>query len=123
MGRIAKSAKQRRLAKKRAAKLAALEGANPVKKVPLHEQTVDLPYTTNENTAVKRTVASVGLNLPPTMQGEKVAALKPAVVTIGGESDIHVSPQEAAEARGHLKKELRKKARASIKEKNFLGQL
>lgn len=48
-------------------------------------------------------------------------AVKPSTVEIGGE--VQVGPDEAVAARLEVRKEMRKKSRAAIKEKNFLSTL
>lgn len=48
-------------------------------------------------------------------------AMKPSTVVIGG--DVQVGADEAVAGRLEVKKEMRKKSRAAIKEKNFLSTL
>jgi len=130
-----KSKKARALAKKRASRLAAMEAMNPEKKVPIEEQTVDLPFATVGDptygpvavSPIKRTVAAiggVGHNLP----GERAKTglkgrSKPTTVEIGGEAEVQVTPEQAEQARKEVKKAMRKKGRAKIKEDNFLSQM
>ncbi|KAA8894049.1 mitochondrial ribosomal protein L37-domain-containing protein [Sphaerosporella brunnea] len=122
-----KSKKARQLAKKRAAKLAAMAALNPEKKIPIHEQTIDLPFATVTNPAygpdvvapLTRTVAATGSVV------SKLGKVKvvPSTVAIGNEGDLQVTPDEAAKARMEVRKALRQKGRAMIKEANFLAQM
>lgn len=127
-----KSKKSRALAKKRAAKLAALEASNPEKKVPINEQTVDLPFATVSNpkygpstvAPLRKVVATVGnvWQQPAAKSGMK-GKTKPTTVEIGGDAEIQVTEKEAALARAEVKKAMRSKGRAAIKEGNFLAQM
>lgn len=128
----AKSKKARQLAKKRAAKVAALEALDPEKKVPIHEQTIDLPFATvldpmhggpTTPAPITRTVAAVGGVTARLGTGKTKLKVVPTTVTIGGKGDVQVSVVEAATARQEIKKALRKKGRAKIKEGNFLAQM
>lgn len=47
--------------------------------------------------------------------------MRPSTVEIGGE--VQVSADEAVAARMEVRREMRKKSRAAIKEKNFLSTL
>lgn len=124
---IAKSKKERRIAKKRAEKLAAQKAQDPEIRIPIHEQTIDLPFTTSPAHPFKRVVAAVGgvgENLKSQLpSGVKVGVkgMRPSMVEIGG--DVQVSAEESVAARLEVRKEMRKKSRAAIKEKNFLSTL
>ncbi|KAI5857816.1 mitochondrial ribosomal protein L37-domain-containing protein [Tricharina praecox] len=127
-----KSKKARSLAKKRAARMAALEALDPEKKVPIHEQTIDLPFTTIMDplhggpaapSPLTRTVAAVGGVTARLGAGKTKLKIVPTTVTIGGEGNFQVTGVEAAMARQEIKKALRKKGRANIKEGNFLAQM
>ncbi|KAI5782216.1 mitochondrial ribosomal protein L37-domain-containing protein [Pyronema domesticum] len=124
-----KSKKARQLAKRAIAKREAEEAANPVKKIPIEEQTIDLPFATITNTAFEpavttpltktvSTVGPVGDSL-----GDKKAKTKPAFVSIGAGGAVQVTAEEAASARAEVKRALRAKGRAKIKEGNFLSQM
>lgn len=123
----AKSKKERKIAKKRAEKLAAQQSPDSEIRIPISEQTIDLPFTTSLEYPFKRVVSAVGgvgmdlkSDLPP---GAKmgVKAMKPTMVEIGGE--VQVSAEEALAARMEVRREMRRKSRAAIKEKNFLSTL
>ncbi|KAI5819339.1 mitochondrial ribosomal protein L37-domain-containing protein [Pyronema omphalodes] len=123
-----KSKKARQLAKRAIARREAEEAANPVKKVPIEEQTIDLPFATVTNTAYEpavttpltKTVATIG---PVGDALDKKTKAKPALVSIGAGGDVQVTAEEAAFARAEVKKALRAKGRAKIKEGNFLSQM
>ncbi|KAF8533522.1 mitochondrial ribosomal protein L37-domain-containing protein [Trichophaea hybrida] len=130
-----KSKKARSLAKKQAAKRAALDALDPEKKVPINEQTIDLPFATVSNadygpatrTPFSKVVAAVGgvgknLGADKSTGGTKVK-VRPTTVAIGSEGELQVTAEEAALARLELKKAMRKKGRAKIKEANFLAQM
>ncbi|KAF8475965.1 mitochondrial ribosomal protein L37-domain-containing protein [Kalaharituber pfeilii] len=105
-----KSKKERRLAAKRAAKLAALAG-DAEQHVPINEQTIDLPFAIS-NPYEPHVVAAVGgIGKGPT-------------VTVGGEDGIQeITMEQALRARVEVRKLKRMKNRAAIKERNFLGGL
>lgn len=111
----AKSKKSRRLAKKRAAKLALLEAANPDVKVPLAEQTLDLPFATHDGTRGSPYTKSVSAVGPLAKVSKGLST-----VTIGEGVGVSVSIEEAAEARKEVKKEMRGRSRKGIKSRNFL---
>ncbi|KAH8149710.1 uncharacterized protein LAJ45_06341 [Morchella importuna] len=118
-----KSKKERKIAKKRAEKVAALQSLNSEIRIPITEQTIDLPFTTSPNHPFTRVVAAVGgvgENIPGAKPGLS-KAMRPSTVEIGGE--VQVSAEEALAARLEVKREMRKKSRAAIKEKNFLSTL
>lgn len=112
--RKAKSKKARRIAKKRADKLALLAAKNPEVKVPIEEQTLDLPFVTGAG-EFSRTVSAVG----PLVQ----KADGKTTVVVGGADGVVVSDLEARAGRDELKKALRKKGRKDIKEGNYLSQM
>lgn len=108
----AKSQKERRIAAQHAAKLAE-QGASTEKKIPILEQTVDLPFVISGATKhhVVSAVGGIG-------KGEE------STVTIGGEHGIfEITIEQAMKARYEVKKEKRERNRAAIKERNFLGRL
>lgn len=123
----AKSKKERKIAKKRAEKLAAQQSPDSEIRIPISEQTIDLPFTTSPEHPFKRVVSAVGgvgMNLKSDLpSGAKVGAkaMKPTMVEIGGE--VQVSAEEALAARMEVRREMRRKSRAAIKEKNFLSTL
>jgi hypothetical protein len=111
-----------------------MEAMNPEKKVPIEEQTVDLPFATVGDPAygptamppIKRTVAAiggVGHNLPGERAKAGLKKNKPTTVEIGGGAEVQVTPEQAEQARKEVKKAMRKKGRAKIKEDNFLSQM
>ncbi|TGZ84173.1 hypothetical protein EX30DRAFT_393691 [Ascodesmis nigricans] len=118
-----KSKKARRAAKKRAAALEAEEAANPDKKVPLIEQTLDLPFATTDGhraAPIRRIVSAVG-----PLEGKSGGH---STLNIGRqegaqEKVFDVSTAEAEEVRRELKRDLRRKSRAGIKEANFISQM
>ncbi|KAI5796431.1 mitochondrial ribosomal protein L37-domain-containing protein [Geopyxis carbonaria] len=133
-----KSKKARRIAKKRADKLAALAGANPEKKVPIDEQTVDIPFTTVSDgrhgpsavAPIKRVVAAIGgvghglaSETPAGAKAGLMGRKRPTTVEVGHGAEAQVTAELAAAARGEVKKAMRKKGRAKIKENNFLAQM
>lgn len=62
----------------------------------------------------------MGENIPGAKPGLN-KAMRPSTVEIGGE--VQVSAEEALSARLEVKREMRKKSRAAIKERNFLSTL
>lgn len=132
---LAKSKKSRTIAKKRAARLAALAALDPEVKVPIEEQTIDLPFATVSNAAygpatraaITRTVAAVGgigseITEKVTGKGQKLS-VKATTVEIGRDAAVQVTTMDAANARIEVKKAMRKKGRSKIKEGNFLAQM
>lgn len=112
--------------------MAALEALDPEKKVPIHEQTIDLPFATimdpmyggpTTPAPITRTVAAVGGVTAKLGLGKSKLKVVPTTVTIGSEGDAQVTVVEAAMARQEMRKALRKKGRAKIKEGNFLAQM
>lgn len=109
---VAKSQKERRIAARHAAKLAE-QGASMEEKIPILEQTVDLPFVISGATK-PHVVAAVG----------GIGNAEESTVTIGGEHGIpEITIEQAMKARYEVKKEKRGRNRAAIKEKNFLGRL
>ena len=108
----AKSQKERRIAARHAAKLAE-QGASKEEKIPILEQTVDLPFVISGATK-PHVVAAVG----------GIGKAEESTITIGGEHGIpEITIEQAMKARYEVKKEKRGRNRAAIKEKNFLGRL
>lgn len=108
---------------------------NPEKRVPLSEQTVDLPFATVTDSKygpatsapITRVVAAIGgvgegLGSEIVSRGQKIK-LRQTTVAIGSEGQLQVTQGQAAQARRVLKQEMRKKGRAKIKEGNFLAQM
>ncbi|KAL7275111.1 hypothetical protein RUND412_001967 [Rhizina undulata] len=126
-----KSKKARRIAAKRAAKVAAIDALDTEIRVPIDEQTLDLPFaTTSSSTSsrsqIRKVVSAVGpvassvkTHAPAGRKG--VSAKKPTTVEIGG--DVHVTYEEAQKARQTVKHERRRKGRAGIKEHNYLSSM
>ena len=108
---------------------------NPEKRVPVSEQTIDLPFATvtdakygpATSAPITRVVAAVGgvgegLSSEIGRRGQKIK-LRQTTVAIGSEGQLQVTQEQAAQARQELKKEMRKRGRAKIKEGNFLAQM
>jgi hypothetical protein len=68
---------------------------------------------------ITKTVAAVG-GVVNKLGKVKVA---PSTVTIGAGAELQVTAEDAAKARQEVRKALRKKGRAKIKEANFLAQM
>ncbi|KAI5809935.1 mitochondrial ribosomal protein L37-domain-containing protein [Peziza echinospora] len=104
-----KSKKERRMATKRAAKLALKLGAQE-ERIPVDEQTLDVPFAVS-NPLTPHVISAVGgLSSEPT-------------IVVGADGLNEITFIQAEQARKEIKKEKRSKNRASIKERNFLGGL
>lgn len=102
--------------------MAALQSLDSEIRIPISEQTIDLPFTTSTEHQFTRVVSTVGgVGEPRSRAKGGAIAVKPSTVEIGGE--VQVGPDEAVAARLEVRKEMRKKSRAAIKEKNFLSTL
>lgn len=108
---IAKSKKARRIAARRAAKLAS-QGLTEEQHIPIHQQTIDLPF------------AASGLTEPHVVAAVGGLGKGDGVVIVGGEGGLEeVTFEQAQRARLEVRRQKRKQNRAAIKEKNFLGGL
>jgi len=97
------------VATKRAAKLALKLGAQE-ERIPVDEQTLDVPFAVS-NPPTPHVISAVGgLSSEPT-------------IVVGTDGLNEITFIQAEEARKAIKKEKRSKNRASIKERNFLGGL
>jgi len=130
---LAKSKKQRSLARKQAETVARKEARNKDVRIPPHQQSIDLPFATVPDPTAPsavirptgepfvRVVSPIGGLIDKIPAAPGVKGLKPAMVEIG--KDIHVTPLEAQEARREIRTGLRKAQRKGIREKNFLSTL
>ncbi|KAF8432593.1 mitochondrial ribosomal protein L37-domain-containing protein [Terfezia claveryi] len=99
------------IAARRAAKLAS-QGLTEEQHIPIHQQTIDLPF------------AISGLSEPHAVAAVGGLGKGDGVVLIGGENGLaEVTFEQAQKARLEIRMEKRKQNRAAIKEKNFLGGL
>ncbi|KAF8428996.1 mitochondrial ribosomal protein L37-domain-containing protein [Tirmania nivea] len=106
-----KSKKARRIAARRAAKLAS-QGLTEEQHIPIHQQTIDLPFATS------------GLSEPHAVAAIGGLGNGDGAVIVGGEDGLaEVTFEQAQRARQEIKRQKRKQNRAAIKEKNFLGRL
>lgn len=82
------------------------------------------PVTRAPFAKVVAAIGGVGKNLgvDKSTGGTKVK-VRPTTVVIGSEGELQVTAEEAAMARQEVKKAMRKKGRAKIKEGNFLAQM
>lgn len=107
----AKSKKARRIAARRAAKLAS-QGFSEEKPIPLHEQTIDLPF------------ATTGLPKPHTVAAIGIEGSRDGTAIVGGEEGLsEITVEQAFNARATIRKLKREQNRAALKENNFLGGL
>jgi len=130
---LAKSKKQRDLARKQAASVARMEARNKDVRIPPHQQSIDLPFATvPDPTAPSTVIQPTGEPFARVVSpigglSDKIPAApgargsKSTMVEIG--KDVHVTPLEAQEARLEIRTGLRKAQRKSIREKNFLSTL
>lgn len=118
---LAKSKKERKIAKKRAEKIATLQSLDSEIRIPISEQTIDLPFTTSNESPFTRVVSAVGGVGDSRSRSKGGMKMKSSTVEIG--SEVQVGADEAVAARLEVKREMRKKSRAAIKEKNFLSTL
>lgn len=108
---IAKSKKARRIAARHAAKLAS-QGLTEEQHIPIHQQTIDLPFATSALSRPHAVAAVGGLG-----RGD-------GVVIVGGEDGLaEITIEQAKRARQEVRMQKRRQNRATIKEKNFLGGL
>jgi hypothetical protein len=78
---------------------------------PAHGPAKVAPFT--------KTVSAVG-SVVKKLGKVKVA---PSTITIGGNAELQITAEDAAKARQEVRKALRQKGRAKIKEANFLAQM